>query len=247
MTLALALRGASAMVLAADSRGTIGDPRGLTAIDDSHVKVFKLTRFAGIGIAGASELASRLIDGLRPKLTQPDADVDAVLALSMAHFKAEFSAWFGGPRPWFGGAQINDHRPVINFILTGYANAAPAGAPPAITTPRTYLLSSQVDFAPQLSPAGNMLIGVPQYAIYLLNRFYQPDLGPNAVRALAAFLIAETASQDPKVGGPIRMAEITPGGGYVDVPAGAIQGLVQENAQQSQNLREFFRQRDAIV
>jgi Resolvase, N terminal domain len=45
MTLILGLRGKDGVVLAADSRGTIGDPRGLTAIDDTQTKLFQLGKY----------------------------------------------------------------------------------------------------------------------------------------------------------------------------------------------------------
>jgi hypothetical protein len=50
-----------------------------------------------------------------------------------------------------------------------------------------------------------MMIGVPQYAIYL------PNISSDKAAALAEYLISETASQDPKVGGPIKIAKVLPG------------------------------------
>jgi len=42
MTLVTCFRGKDGVVLAADSRGTIGDPRGLTAINDTQQKLLSL-------------------------------------------------------------------------------------------------------------------------------------------------------------------------------------------------------------
>jgi len=39
MTLIASIKAQDGIVLASDSRGTIGDPRGLTAIDDVHKKI----------------------------------------------------------------------------------------------------------------------------------------------------------------------------------------------------------------
>jgi 20S proteasome alpha/beta subunit len=58
MTLALAIKAVDAVVMAADSRGTIGDPRGLTAINDTQQKLFQLGT-CGLVMAGASEMALR--------------------------------------------------------------------------------------------------------------------------------------------------------------------------------------------
>lgn len=85
VTLIAALEGQEGLVLAADSRGTIGDPRGLTAINDVQKKLFKLTDFSGITVSGSSELAARLIDRLTGQLGSVDPkDVDAVLDSSAA-------------------------------------------------------------------------------------------------------------------------------------------------------------------
>jgi hypothetical protein len=56
-----------------------------------------------------------------------------------------------------------------------------------------------------------MMIGVPQYAIYLSHRYYDPNISSDKAAALAEYLISETASQDPKVGGPIKIAKVLPG------------------------------------
>lgn len=65
MTLVAALEGKHGIVLAADSRGTVGDPRGLTAINDTQTKLFKLSDWCGIGMSGAAELATTLIESER--------------------------------------------------------------------------------------------------------------------------------------------------------------------------------------
>jgi 20S proteasome alpha/beta subunit len=54
-----------------------------------------------------------------------------------------------------------------------------------------------------------MMIGVPQYAVYLSHRYYDPGISTDNATALAEYLISETASQDPKVGGPIRIAKVS--------------------------------------
>lgn len=46
----VALQGKDGLVMAADSRGTVGDPRGLTAVNDSYAKIFKLSMYCGISI-----------------------------------------------------------------------------------------------------------------------------------------------------------------------------------------------------
>jgi 20S proteasome alpha/beta subunit len=58
------MKAVDGIILAADSRGTIGDPRGLTAINNSQIKIFPLGS-SGLGIAGASEMAAVLLDEFR--------------------------------------------------------------------------------------------------------------------------------------------------------------------------------------
>ena len=48
MALVVCFRGKDGLIFAADSRGTIGDPRGLTAITDSMLKMFQLSQYVGI-------------------------------------------------------------------------------------------------------------------------------------------------------------------------------------------------------
>lgn len=58
MTLIVALKGADGLVLAGDSRGTYGDPRGVTAQNDSMIKLYQLTRYAGVLTAGNAGLGT---------------------------------------------------------------------------------------------------------------------------------------------------------------------------------------------
>ncbi len=234
MTLIAALEGPEGIVMAADSRGTIGDPRGLTAINDVQRKLFRLTNYAGITVSGSSELAARLIDTLSVGLPSIDAEnIDEILNHSTEVMKREFTGWFGS-KPWAAAQQIIDQRPQVTFILAGF-NAKET--PPRS---RIFLVTSQLDFAPQLCQNGFMLAGVPQYAIYLLHRLYDRQMGLKSLEALAAYLITETATQDPKVGGPIRIAEITSANGFRELDDPTISDILKSNEEQSQRLRQFF-------
>jgi hypothetical protein len=152
--------------------------------------------------AGTSELATTLIDALRAKL---DGHIcsDDIAQITQEHVNNQYTKWFG-KRAWVAPQAQRDDRPVIMFTLAGYNGGD--GVP---KEPRIWQLSSQLDFAPQLCPGGNMLIGIPQYATYLLHRLYDRRMNTEQLSSLAAYLITETATQDPKVGGPVRMAQIT--------------------------------------
>lgn len=227
MTLTVALRGRDGLVIAADSRGTIGDPRGLTAVNDSYTKILKLSDYCGIAIAGASELAAKVVDELevvlgRKKLRFADEILDETRKLVRMCYD-----------DWFAKFALQD-RPSLGFTLVGYQMVMDD------YIPRTYSIVSKADFAPQLSPNGNMLQGVPQYALYLMHRFYSHEMNVSNTARLAAYLIAETATQDPKVGGPIRIATITPNEGYQELEPSIVEEIVAFNNEQSEKLRQFF-------
>jgi 20S proteasome alpha/beta subunit len=59
MTLTVAIKATDAIILAADSRGTIGDPRGLTTINDAQQKLFQLGS-CGLTFAGSAEMGTTL-------------------------------------------------------------------------------------------------------------------------------------------------------------------------------------------
>lgn len=228
MTLIVSLQGQDGMIMAADSRGTIGDPRGLTAINDSYTKLFKLSDHCGITVAGASELAAKLVDELRTTLTQgKQVWADAILVETRKLMRARYDDWFSKFKL--------DDRPNVNVIITGFHKDKQNSI-----IPRTYLLASPLDFAPQMSPNGNMLAGVPQYAVYLMHRLYNPAMGVANLSRLAAYLISETATQDPKVGGPIRMACITESAGFRELSGSEITEIIRLNEEQNTKLRNFF-------
>jgi 20S proteasome alpha/beta subunit len=229
MTLVVVLRSEDGLVIAGDSRGTIGDPRGLTAINDEHIKLFRLSKYCGLGVSGATEFASQAISVLQQKLEEEDIGeyVDQILERTRGVVRELYDNWFQK----FPVAE----RPLIALTLAGYAHNHDGSL-----TPKTYLISSQFDFAPQLFPLGNSLVGIPQYAVYLLHRFYDPKMKVESLARLAAYLISETATQDPKVGGPIRIATITKRAGYSAMTDEAAKAIVKKNTDQSKKLKEFF-------
>lgn len=228
MTLIVALRGVDGLVLASDSRGTIGDPRGLTAINDTYKKIFELSKHCGLGVAGSSELGAKFVDDLVPRLqVEKCTTVDSIMNETRKMARQSYKDWVGALPP--------DQRPPLLLILAGYERAS-ATEP----IPKTYLLASNLDFAPQLFPQGNCLAGVVQYAVYLLHRFYDQKMKILSLSRLAAYLIVETASQDPKVGGPISLAQITPKNGYEELDSAAIDQILVMNQKQNEALRQFF-------
>lgn len=232
MSLLVCMKASQAIIMAADSRGTVGDPRGLTAINDTYIKIFPLGRL-GIGLVGASEMGNTLLDELNKKGVDSIADFDKAISKIVSESAQCFNQWFGNIPP----AQ----RPIVVVTVAGHRTNA--GKPPE---PMIYMLISQTNFAPQLFGHMPCMTGVPQYAVYLAHRYYDPSISVEQAKALAEYLIAETASQDPKVGGPIRIAEITADKGYRELTKEEVEQIHSANEQLNQNLRHFFLQRRAI-
>jgi hypothetical protein len=225
MTLAVAIKATDAIIVAADSRGTIGDPRGLTAVNDTQQKIFQFGK-CGLAISGAAELANSMMDEFAKRGVNNPQNVDDAVA-AVCHATAIYDGWFQG---------INaDHRPGILFVLGGYRISATDAMP----MPMVYLMASNTRFAPQLAGAYPMMAGVPQYAVYLAHRYYDPGMTADNAAALAEYLISETASQDPKVGGPIRIAKILPTG-YIPLTDEEVSTLKKKNARLNDKLKRFF-------
>ena len=228
MSLVVCLEADKAIILGADSRGTVGDPRGLTAIKDTERKIFPMGN-CGLGVCGASEIGRTLLDELMRPGVENLTSIDS--ALSRVAKAAE--KWF---EEWFRNAKPEDRVPLM-LTLAGYRKPKPPRHPEAKSM--IYLLNSQQNFAPQLF-SGICLSGIPQYAVYLAHRYYHPGISVDRAKALAEYLIAETASQDPKVGGPIRMAEIASDTGYRELSDEEVKEIHEANEDINTQLREFF-------
>ena len=68
MTLLVALKGKDGLALAADSRGTFGDPRGVTAQNDSQEKAHILAPHVAALLAGSGEVGVLIVREVAHKL-----------------------------------------------------------------------------------------------------------------------------------------------------------------------------------
>jgi hypothetical protein len=225
MTLALAIKATDAIIVAADSRGTIGDPRGLTAVNDTQQKIFQFGA-CGLAISGAAELSHAIMDEFSKRGMNNPQNVDEAMA-TLIQAAGIYDGWFQG---------INfEQRPGILFVLGGYRILADGSSP----VPIVCLMASNTRFAPQLAGAYPMMAGVPQYAVYLSHRYYDPAMTSDSAAALAEYMISETASQDPKVGGPIRIAKVLPTG-YHPLTDDEVSALKMRNMRLNNKLKRFF-------
>lgn len=202
MTLAVAIEADGGIVLAADSRAMFGDPRGVTVVNDTVNKIFAPNNRLAIALSGVADTGNALMQQLTPNLAVPAAhDVDNAATIIRTGGIQTLNQWFGPPQFLMSpqGQPIPAPRPDIVYLLAGYTSA---GRPKIITQAS----SPMFNFAPNTATTGFHAIGVVTLAMYLLNRLYRPGIPLGIAKDLAAYCISETASQDGKVGGPIRMS-----------------------------------------
>jgi 20S proteasome alpha/beta subunit len=240
MTLLIALKGSDGMALAADSRGTFGDPRGVTAQNDSICKAFILTsHVAGIQ-AGSSELGATVLKLVQDALAKQAGidDIESVVDVLHKTARASYDGWFPtlpqtvilNPQT---GAPIG--RPDLVFIVGGYGKDQSGN----FTRPIIYQLASALNFAPMIHDYGFAVAGVATYALYLLNRLYEADRKAQELVPLAVYAISETASQDGKVGGPIRVVIVSPAGSK-ELNNVEVDNIVKRNLTKTTALRNSF-------
>lgn len=201
LTLTIALQGVDCLALGCDSRGTFGDARsGATAIIDVMIKASVLSPHVGVLMSGAGELGDALVDEFLTNQQSSGSDgVTQVMGQFRAHLAQRWDAYFANV-PF-------QNRPICAFIVAGLN---PVDG--KYTSPVIYTLVSQLGFAPSLHRYGFACAGIPTFATYILNRRYDRSATADVLAGLVAFAIDETASQDQRVGGPIRVTTITPDG-----------------------------------
>lgn len=190
--------------MAADSRGTFGDPRGVTAQNDNMNKTRIVADRFGLMMAGSAEFGASILlsaDRARVGADTPPAEISDFVGRMAEESRNAYRQWFSTVPVIVGQGQPG--RPDLIWIAGGYERSSEGN-----TVPRLFQMSSVFDFAPQVSDYGWTVAGVPQYALYLLNRLYQPDKSVAELAALAVYAITETAGQDGKVGGPVKVLKI---------------------------------------
>jgi 20S proteasome alpha/beta subunit len=233
MTLLVGLRGTNGIVVASDSRGTFGDPRGVTAQNDAQKKLYVATNRGCVLTAGSGELGATIMTEALG-IYQPTDGVSQVLNKTRTLVRQRYSEWF----PNFAlqqNQQGDPVRPELALLIAGY-DTAPTGGQ---VDQKMFQIVSALDFAPMLHNYGFALVGVAQYGLYLLNRLYKDNATVDQLKALAAYVITETASQDGKVGGPVQMAVIA-SNAVTALTADEVTQIVQNNASKSTALKDSF-------
>ncbi len=242
MSLAVGIEASDGIVLAADSRATFGDPRGMTAVNDTVQKIYRLSPRTAIALVGQAETGASLIQHITAGLAaQPGANVDVAAEAIRTFGNQYFGQWFGPPQFMMGPmGPMPVPRPDVWFLLIGYA---------ADSRPKIWTLGSTppFNFAPNLSTTGFAAAGVVPLAVYLLNRLYRRGLSLDIAKDLAAYCILETASQDGKVGGPIRLAVAHPNADIAILEDQEISEIATRADRHRETLRNSFLQAQAVA
>jgi 20S proteasome alpha/beta subunit len=198
MTLTICIIARDGIVLASDSRATVGDPRAQTAINEPVKKIFALGKHTGIGIAGDSGLALTIIDEFLKDIS-PCGEMAIFEMVERLRLKCVdlYNGWFPYLPPM--------NRPGLEIMIAGYTS----GEKITDQKPEAYTLRSSYNFAPLKSAMGFQAIGLPYLAHYILNTLYRPEININKAALLAAFSIEETSSQDAKVGSEVQIASFS--------------------------------------
>ncbi len=236
MTLTIILAVNEGMVFATDSRGTIGDPRGLTAQNDTIKKQYKITDKTVLQMSGANETGTIVIEEIENwcKSQQVQPTVTTIMSQLRSILKIRYNDWFSSIPP-FQMTPNQPQRPTLVVTLGGYEEIN------GVPTERIYAMPSPMDFAPQLFKTGVAISGIPQYAIYLTLRLYSKDMPLEAAKRLASYVIAETATQDGKVGGPIQMMELKPSDSIKEVSTEELKKISKQNETVNLKLKKLFR------
>jgi 20S proteasome alpha/beta subunit len=243
VTLLVALKGKDGLVLAADSRGTFGDPRGVTAQNDNQKKAHILSPHVAVLTAGSGEVGALIIDMVRNKVAEQKIDGASQVPEVLRNIvREQYNNWFPTVPPIQPITLLQTGqvamRPDLAFLIGGYE---------LDSTPRLFGLGSIFDFSPMLHDYGFAVQGVAQYALYLLNRLYEADRTVQELTSLAVYVITETASQDGKVGGPVSVITIEPGTKGCQVMEPSVVRQVQEaNNSRSKALRDSFYKREVV-
>jgi 20S proteasome alpha/beta subunit len=233
LTLTVCLQGIDGLVLASDSRGTFGDPRNITAQNDTMKKIYSI-RKVGILLAGTPQANMIIEDAAKQVEEKNFNNATEIMEMIRGVARAKFNEWY----PSFPLMPVPNQnqsfvRPNVQLTVVGYDISS------GQSIPRIYSMVSNLDFAPNLHDFGFCLGGVPQYALYLLNRLYSRDMKVENLKHLAAYVVTETATQDGKVGGPVQMAVIDTNGSHL-IDEAEIHSIIEKNETKSKGLKNFF-------
>src|SRR5947209_786656 len=123
-------------------------------------------------MSGSGELGAQLAAEITQVVGAQNVDgATNVMAVVRQVARARYAEWFPHLPPALVPGMMGLARPDLALMVAGYDQD---GSGP-YNVPRLYQTVSALDFPPMLHEYGFALGGVAQYALYLLNRLYEPD------------------------------------------------------------------------
>ena len=148
MTLLVSLRGKDGIVAAADSRGTFGDPRGVTAQNDSQQKLHLVSAHASVSLAGSGELGTMLLTEIGERATKEKRDgATSITELVRVTARQRYGEWFPHLPPAAAPGTNAIGRPDLALQVTGYDPDASG----EYTVPRLYSIKFQRLSSPRIA------------------------------------------------------------------------------------------------
>jgi 20S proteasome alpha/beta subunit len=201
MTLVVAAQGHDFIVASADSRGTFGDISVAFSSYDVMLKLAVVSPHVVVQTYGAAEIGDNVLEEFKKEVKAED---DGISSISTKLSGFCLNRW----QQFFSNVPFQ-YRPVVAYGIAGLDKNETDNK---FGIPRIYTIDSRTNFVPAFHRYGWSAGGVPMFAIYLLGRRYHPDMPIDQLSALVAYVMAETATQDLRVGGAIRMKRILPHG-----------------------------------
>lgn len=222
MTLAFALRGSNGLVLGADSR--VSGPFGTA---DTSTKFLQVNREIGILTYGLAEVGYTAINKLVDEVNAY-SDFSANPKSRIVHFSAIIEKaqkickdTFDKILPELEKQSITreDPRLKTGFILAGYD---------ANETNQFKILHFE---SPNFIPDERSDIIAAQWHVsqFLVSHFYYPEMDVEQLKRLATFMLIETETASPSVGGRLKLATVTLQEGFQQLNEKDIQFLICEN------------------
>jgi 20S proteasome alpha/beta subunit len=217
MTLTIALRGPDGIVLASDSRNTIGN-----VSNDTQVKLFQINDQCAVMFSGFTELAYFIIDSFLNG--NKEKYIDKVALTFANHARSIYLSSY----------EKKPESPVLTFCLCGVEESNPH-KPPKIKIYGT----STLDF-PAVLYQDTCFQGSINTPLYLAKKYYRSDLSMSQLIRLITYMQTETASSDKTVGGPLRVATITAKDGFQEITPDEIADFTLQNSEYNKNINDMF-------
>jgi 20S proteasome alpha/beta subunit len=193
MTLVVAIPSTGFIVLGADSRGTIEDPRGVTRVEVNILKkLIRISDHVGILIYGSAKESIFLVEQFQSTL-RPNIDGVTQIARDFAAFcRNEARLYADVP---------HQNSPNFGFVIAGLDKKGSKYIPKAYSlhSSNGYVLGKYPHYAVE---------GKPMIALYLLTTHFREGMNFDDVCKLVAIVLNETRKVDGDVGGRLRMAVI---------------------------------------